>query len=318
MDLPPESAQPIEPGAVRAGLICVLYGSATLPQIVIDFARTAPAVVVDNSGDLHDDPAGLTVLRPGRNLGYSAGVNAGLAALPSGLDAVLVVNPDIVGSVEALHDLAGTVARSAAPVLAAPTGGQGTFGFLPRAAAPLVIVQYLLRSNWHPTPRHPDSRFLSGAVLALNAPALDLLAPGGLLLRPDLFFMDDVDITDRARAHDVRVVEVPVSTLLTHEGGTSMRRRPAVRIYFSRVSKVRYWQGRSWFWGTVLRGFFRAEAAAGEVVARRKDADASDGSAAMGFALARQWLRTGASELDERILGNPETEVRGRPPEVPR
>lgn len=97
-----------------------------------------------------------------------------------------------------------------------------------------------------------------------------------------------------------------------------MRRRPAVRIYFSRVSKVRYWQGRSWFWGTVLRGFFRAEAAAGEVVARRKDADASDGSAAMGFALARQWLRTGASELDERILGNPETEVRGRPPEVPR
>lgn len=300
------------PSVVHAGLVCVLYGSADVPGIVVDFARTAPAVVVDNSGDLHRSAPGVGVIRPGRNLGYSAGVNAGLAALPVGLDAVLVVNPDIVGDVEALHDLAAAAAQFGTPVMAAPTGGHGSFGFLPRASAPLVIGHYLLRSGWHPTPRRPDQRFLSGALLAFNAAALQILAPRGELLRPDLFFMDDVDVSDRAQANGVSVVEIPIRGRLVHEGGTSMRRRPAVRIYFSRVSKVRYWEGRSSFWGAVLRRFFVAETAIGEVVARRRERDAADGSATMGFELAREWLRTGALELDERVLGNTAT-----PPPLP-
>ncbi len=295
----PEGAQ-----AVRAGLVCVLYGSAEIPEIVVDFARSAPTVVVDNSGDLAQDAPGVTVVSPGRNLGYSAGVNAGLAALPGGLDALLVVNPDIVGPVAALHELAATVAAAPGPVLAAPTGGRGQFGFRPRAAAPLVLAHYVLRTDWHPTPRTPEGRFLSGALLALNAEALRRLAPDGELLRPDLFFMDDVEITDRAQALGVGVLEVPVDGRLEHEGGTSMRRRPAVRIYFSRVSKVRYWQDRSPFWGGVLRRFFRAETALGRVLAQRRDGADADGSATMGFELAGRWLRTGAADLDERILGN--------------
>lgn len=317
MSVPPGDPPHLESGVPRQGLICVLYGSPDVPQIVIDFARTAPAVVIDNSGDLRGAADGLTVLRPGRNLGYSEGVNAGLAALPPDCRAVLVVNPDIAGPVEALHELAEKVARSPQPMLAAPTGGNGTFGFLPRATAPLVMVQYLLRSNWHPTARDPERQFLSGALLALNAAALKVLAPADELLRSDLFFMDDVDLTDRARANEVQLLEVPVTAQLVHEGGTSMRRRPAVRIYFSRVSKVRYWRSRSPVWGGVLRRFFLAEAAVGEVVARRRDGGAPDGSAAMGFGLTRQWLRTGAMALDERVLGNPSSAPCDRPSWVP-
>ncbi len=307
MTVPPLAPSPAH--GVRAGAVCVLYGSSVVPEIVAEFARTCPTVVVDNSGDLLDGGPDVRVVSPGRNVGYSAGVNAGLAALPAGLDAVLVVNPDIVGPVSALHHLAEIVAGWDCPVLAAPEGGQLAYGFRPRAGALLVMGHYLARSDWHPTPRRPADRFLSGALLAVNAGALRVLAGDGEFLRPDLFFMDDVEITDRALAHGIAVVEVPVDGRLEHEGGTSMRRRPAVRIYFSRVSKVRYWQRRSPVRGAALRQFFRAETMLGEFLARRRDhtrrhEPATDGSAAMGFAMARQWLRTGAAGVDEAVLGN--------------
>lgn len=292
----------------RVAAVCVLYGSPQAPQILLDLAdRDVEVVIVDNSSDLQDvasleqSSANLRVVTPGRNLGYSRGVNAAVGALRDRPDALLVVNPDIVGDADALIGFAGEVAASPGPVLAAPTGGNGSFGFLTSAPAWLVVGQYAARTSWHPAPRGEQDRFLSGALLGINREALELIAPNGELLVPELFFMDDVELTDRARRHGAQVVELPTDGELAHVGGTSMRRRPAVRIYFSRVSKVRYWQARSPWAGRVLRGFFLVESAVGRAVAGRS---APDGSAAHGFAATTRWLARADPSIDDEVLGN--------------
>ena len=93
------------------GAVCVLYGMAQVPAILVDLARGGVEVsIVDNSGDLASDGAkhaGVRVATPGLNLGYSKGVNRALAGLTSHPDVVLVVNPDIVGDPEALVAFAG-------------------------------------------------------------------------------------------------------------------------------------------------------------------------------------------------------------------
>lgn len=289
----------------RIGAVCVLYGAPRIPGILRDLAqRGVDVVIVDNSDDL--DPAevagnSLRVVRPGRNLGYSRGVNAGVEAMPIRPDALLIVNPDIVGDPDALLDFARTVAASPEPLLAAPAGGDGHFGYLPTAPPWLIVGQYVLRSSWHPRPKEEDDMFLSGALLGLNRAALDRVAPDNALLDPTLFFMDDVELTDRARRLGCRVAEIGPVGDLDHEGGTSMRRRPAVRIYFSRISKVRYWQGRSPVIGAMMRGFFLAETSVGQLVSGRS---APDGSAGHGFAAARRWLRHPDPQIDEVVLGN--------------
>lgn len=311
---PADSLSSHERAAVTVGAVCVLFGARQMPPILRELAaRDVDVVVVDNSGDLDPDEitgANPRVVSPGRNLGYSRGINAGVRALSDVPDALLVVNPDIVGDPESLMSFATQVARCEGPVLAAPTGGEGHFGFLPRAPWWLVLGHYLLRTSWHPTPRSDDDRFLSGALLGLNREALDRLAPQGHLLDPTLFFMDDVELSDRARQHGVRVAELRSDGGLTHEGGTSMRRRPAVRIYFSRVSKVRYWHGRSPTVGELLRAFFMVESAIGRVASGRQ---VPDGSTAHGFSATMRWLRHGDARIDEEILGNT-----GRPPVVDR
>ncbi len=301
----------------RVGVVCVLYGSPALPELVAELARVgAHVVVVDNSGDLAEfvaDDAACgplpKIVRPGRNLGYSAGINAAVAALPPSLDAVLLVNPDIAGPPSALLELASAVAARPDPTIASAAGGAGQFGPLPRAPFWLVLWHYTARSSWHPRPRTQGDTFLSGALLALNAAAVTALSDRGRLLDPTLFFMDDVELSDRAAARGVTTLEVPLGASLAHEGGTSMRRRPAVRIYFSRVSKVRYWRRRSPWRGAVLRRFFAAEAALGERLAARSGTE--EGGAADGFRWARRWLRTLDSGIDELALGNrPDTAPR--------
>jgi len=287
------------------GAVCVLYGMAQVPPILVDLARGGVEVsIIDNSGDLASDGAkhaGVRVATPGLNLGYSKGVNRALAGLTSHPDVVLVVNPDIVGDPEALVAFAGAVAAVDRPLLAAPSGGRGYYGFLPRAPLWLVFVHYLFRTSWHPKPRRVEDQFLSGALLGLNRGALDKLAPTGELLAPELFFMDDVELTDRARSLGCMVSELPLSGNLAHEGGTSMRRRAAVRIYFSRVSKVRYWKRRTPLGGWALRSFFRAETAFGRLLSDRR---AGDGSPAHGFSAAARWMARPNPSIDEEVLGN--------------
>jgi GT2 family glycosyltransferase len=148
---------------------------------------------------------------------------------------------------------------------------------------------------------------LSGALLAINCSAIRLLAADGHLLRDELFFMDDVELSDRARHLGITVKEVQCHGTIQHIGGVSMRQRPAVRIYFSRVSKVRYWVRVHPARGRLLGAFFLIEASVGWLIASRFRTAGSGlqkGTVADGFEAVVRWLYSRDRTIDERVLGN--------------
>src|ERR1019366_7464824 len=197
----------------------VLYGNEVLPDLLRDLAgvRGVSVAILDNSGDLAEPvPVGVELLRPRRNLGYSAGVNGALGALPSDIDALLMINPDIVGDVDSLLGFARQVVDMQGPALVSPASEDGMFGILPRQSVATTIIEYSLRMDG--LFRDRTDGFLSGALLAVNRPALDVLASDGRLLREDLFFMDDVELSARARRLGVEVKEVDCQGI-RHIGG---------------------------------------------------------------------------------------------------
>lgn len=294
---------------MTVGVISVLYGNRSIPASLVDLADLPEikVVVVDNSGDLAASghhPA-ISILRPQRNLGYPAAVNRGLHALPQDLATLLLVNPDIEAERTALLDLV-TATLGTMPRLVAPRGGEGRYGLLPAVSVSRTMLQYTLRRE---LPYLGGAAgFLSGALLALNRRALDSLATEGGLLREDLFFMDDVDLSSRARQLGVDVSEAPCRGRIHHVGGASMDHRPAVRIYFSRVSKVRYWRRVSPARGRLLAGFFAVESLVGLVTdsLRRPTGRAQQGGSVRdGFVATLSWLVRHDQAIDRRILGRP-------------
>lgn len=296
------------PGVMKVGALCVLYGNTELPQFVRDLSRIDNVFlsILDNSGDLVEAvPVGVQLLRPDRNLGYSAGVNRALAALPSDIDSLLVFNPDIVSDAGCLLELARQAIDIQGPALVAPKSDDGTFGLQPGQSVASIIFQHLIRRN-----RVGHSRadsFLSGALLAVNVAALDVLASDGFLLRENLFFMDDVELSTRARRLGVAVLEVHCTGRIQHVGGVSMRRRPSVRIYFSRVSKVRYWSQMQPWRAKLLAAFFLLESLVGWLIAARRTSPllAREGATeAEGFKAVVQWLVSRDDSIDQFILGD--------------
>jgi GT2 family glycosyltransferase len=297
-----------DPRAMKVGALCVLYGNSELPQLLRDLSATRGVYVsiLDNSGDMIESvPVGVAFARPGRNLGYSAGVNGALAALPSNIDVLLVINPDIVSDVACLLGLARQVADMEGPALVAPTSEDGTFGIQPGQSVASTIIQHTFRRNI--LLRDRTNGFLSGALLAINTAALDLLVSDGRLLQENLFFMDDVELSARARRMGVRVRDVHCRGSIRHVAGASMRRRPSVRIYFSRVSKVRYWSQVQPLRAKLLAAYFLLESSVGWLVAAcqtRRLLAREGATKGEGFKAVVQWLLSRDDSIDQVILGN--------------
>lgn len=290
------------------GVLCVLYGNSELPQLICDLSATSDVSVsiLDNSGDLIESVLdGVELLRPGRNLGYSAGVNRALAALPSDIDVLLVINPDIVSDVGCILGLARQAVDMEGPALLAPASEDGTFGIQPRQSVASTIIHHSLRTNR--LFRDCTNGFLSGALLAINAAALDVLASDGRLLKEDLFFMDDVELSVRAYRLGVEVREVHCPGSIRHVAGASMRRRPSVRIYFSRVSKVRYWSQVRPLQAKLLAAYFVLESSVGWLIATcqtRHPAAREGATEVEGFKAVVKWLMSRDDSIDQIILGN--------------
>ena len=87
------------PGPLLEGCVRSLLDEGAAPVVVVENGApgSAAAALAELVGPRANPP--VRIVRPGRNVGFGAGVNRGLAALagePSPPEWVLVSNPDLV------------------------------------------------------------------------------------------------------------------------------------------------------------------------------------------------------------------------------
>ncbi|MFC7590533.1 glycosyltransferase family 2 protein [Nonomuraea antimicrobica] len=173
-------------GSPRVAIVIVTYNSAAvlggcLASLAEGAAgvRLSAVVVADNASKddslrLAEQATGLPVrpVRVGRNAGYAAAINAGVAALDlAELDAVLVLNPDCRLRPGALGVLTGALGRPGTGIAA------------PRLVSTEGVLHHSLRRT--PTVRRALAEALIGGRLAGRIGALgEMVADPGRYERP--------------------------------------------------------------------------------------------------------------------------------------
>jgi GT2 family glycosyltransferase len=196
---------------VRPVAVIPVYGRPEVTDALLaDLARErVDTVVVDNGGD-YTAPAGVQVLRPGRNLGWAAGTNLGVAAaLEAGADSVLCLNNDVrlsVGFVSALCE----AQRVTHGGIVAP---------LYDCHWPQQRLQVSLK-EFEPVARHHRVPFVDGTAMLVSAEVLatvgtldaDSYAPYG--------YGAEIDLCVRARHHGFDVIVTNLA-FLHHDRGVT-------------------------------------------------------------------------------------------------
>jgi len=222
-------------------------------------------VVVDNASSdgsserLEAVDDGVRVVRTGRNLGYGAGANRGLAVVEAEL--VLVANPDVV-----VHQ--GAVAALAAALEADPSLGvagpqildaDGTrYPSARRFPSWVDAAGHVVLGAWAPGNRFSrryrmddidlvgscEVDWVSGACFMARRSTLDELH--GFDERY-FMYLEDVDLCFRARRLGYGVSYVPAATV-THVQGHSTARRPLRMLAEHHRSALRFAAQRSTGW----------------------------------------------------------------------
>lgn len=245
----------------RLGVVVVTYDSGDVLEGFISSLKdstVAPGqiVVVDNSPHVLNPPdvswTSLSVIHRPDNPGYGGGVNVGVAALDSGIDMVVVCNPDIRVEPSTLEVLLGHASQT-------PSGGafgpgivndNGTLYPSARALPTLGIGigHALLGVVWPGNPwtrayrgdyRHNIARttgWLSGSFFLVRREAFESI--GGF---DDGYFMffEDVDLGWRLAVAGWDNWYVPAASA-THIGGTSTRKNHRAMITAHHHSAMRF------------------------------------------------------------------------------
>jgi GT2 family glycosyltransferase/glycosyltransferase involved in cell wall biosynthesis len=246
-----------KPAAPKGDVAAVVLNYRTSEQTwlaarMLETSATRPRriVVVDNgSGDgsaerLRESLPGVEVIALESNLGFSGGCNAGLRAVLTGAPAfALLVNSDVVMRPDALDALLSAAAEHPgagvlAPVLlsreepdriaSAGIAFHAATGRMRHRAAgrPMPLLQ---------PPHAHDVDAVSGAVMLIRT---EVLRRVGLLDERYFFSFEDIDFCLRARTAGFRVLCVPDAAAY-HEGGRSIGRRSARRVYFATRNHLR-------------------------------------------------------------------------------
>lgn len=260
---PAANAAGLPPAANAAGLIINFNGGDSLLRCVASLRRSdfgaRPLLVVDNASR-DGSPLKLrarfpdveTIVQP-ENVGFAAGVNAGLKRLLArDVATILLINPDTEVAPDFFLPLARAVAEGAAiagPKLLAPAppsasgapgsppprriwaaGGAVTFG---RNVATLFGHRALDVGQFD---RPRDVSFLPGTVWLLARSLLDAIGP----LDEGFFcYVEDVDYCVRATESGARLRYEPRS-LVVHEGSAaSGGGYTALRKYLNSVGAIR-------------------------------------------------------------------------------
>jgi N-acetylglucosaminyl-diphospho-decaprenol L-rhamnosyltransferase len=203
----------------------------------------AQLVVVDNAGSdasrtaLGDRLDAVVLVEPGRNVGFGAGVNRGVAAFDTPLELLLVANPDVV-----LH--AGALDTMVAALDARPTWGIVGPTILDERGSrypsvrsfptmPDAVGHASLGRVW---PTNPYTRRYRESGSAPDGTA-DWVSGSCFLIRRELFeqlggfderyfmFAEDMDLCWRARLAGVEVGTAQ-DAVVTHVEGVSRRVAP--------------------------------------------------------------------------------------------
>lgn len=235
-----------ESGAALLSCVASLRREGVEDVVVVDNASTDASTDVLNERD-----PGARVVRSGRNLGYGAGVNRGLALLDEEL--VLVCNPDVVVHAGAVSVLAQALSEEPGAAVAGPcileTDGRRypsarRFPSWADAAGHALLSPFL-----------PDNRFtrrykmtgldtskissvdwVSGACFLARGAALSAL--GGFDERY-FMYLEDTDLCWRARRAGYDVLYVPGAEV-EHVQGVSTARRPYRMLVAHHRSALRF------------------------------------------------------------------------------
>ena len=248
-------------------IIAVAYRSAAdLPRLLASLPAAADGlrwhlIVVDNDGTdgLTTALAGapdVTVIASAGNLGYSGGLNVGLAAAPAA-PVTVFLNPDLTLAPCALRALVSAAHGAAAvPRIRDTTGatqpslrreptvlrsaGEALFGDH-WASRPGVLAELVREPDAYESPREAD--WATGAALAVPTAVARALGPWDA----DRFFLysEETDYCRRLRAAGLSIRYVPDAEVFHDQGGSG---RSARLDALQTVNKLRYyrkWHGRA-------------------------------------------------------------------------
>lgn len=219
-----------------------------------DFARLLAAwparpdlelVVVDNSGELPDQPESFHLVRPGRNLGFAGGANRAAAAARG--EAFLLLNPDVTpepGALAALLDgldAAPDAAGLAPRLLDAAGGDQCRWQLRPLPTAPQLLLHALFRPGpWGPAAPPPALSPIAqpaAAALLVRRGAFERL--GGFDERFFPAWFEDVDFARRAQEQGLVFRYWPQARLRHRLGGSvaALGFGPFLAAYYGNLAR---------------------------------------------------------------------------------
>ena len=241
-----------ETGADERALevVVVAYGSPDLLARALEPLRALPVTVVDNSSSAAvrrvAEDAGVRYIDAGRNGGFAAGVNIGLAQRGSPDADVLLVNPDARVEPADVDRLRGALLADDRLAAVAPAQVDGA-GRRQRVAWPFpsplgTWVEALGLGRYR-----CSSGFVTGSVLLLRAEALRQV--GGF---DERFFLyaEETDWQYRATRLGWRVALVPGASA-THVGGATSSDAARRERHFH-ASQERYIRKHFGSWGWQL------------------------------------------------------------------
>ena len=276
----------------RIGLVAVTFGpgetlAAMLDSVPASTRREIDVVLADNgSTDGSVEAAarrpGVHLLRTGGNVGYGAAANAGIAALPTAVDLVLLVNPDVVLGPAAVDELVAAADRypdagTFGPLITAEDGTvYPSARELPSIGAGIghaAFGWWWPANPWtrayrvdHAAPVERPAGWLSGACLLLRRSAFEQI--GGF--DPAYFmYFEDVDLGDRLTTAGWRNIYVP-SARVMHLGGRSTAKAPGAMADAHHRSAYRYLARRyDHWWQLPLRVALKGGLSARAALAKR-------------------------------------------------
>lgn len=259
------------PAPLPVAVVTVTYESSGHVGEFLDSIRSAEpsgvrCVVVDNAST---DAAktreiaaefGATLLELGDNRGYGGAMNAGVATLPSDIDAIVIANPDVSVSPHAISTLYQVLQHSPAIGAVGPAILNADGSVYPSARAiPSLgtgVGHALLARIWpqnpwsakyrveNSSPNMRDAGWLSGAFLMVRRSAFDALA--GFDERYFMYF-EDVDLGHRLGRAGWRNVYVPDATV-THTGAHSTQTNSGHLLRVHHVSAYQFLRTRYAAW----------------------------------------------------------------------